>query len=209
VLVPCFPGALSALGILRADVAKELSRTIRLEVRSASQLRGRLRREFAALDREGHAQMRAEGFAAGSIHVYRALEMRYAGQSYELTVPLAGDCVAAFHRAHEFRYGYSDRSRPCEVVNIRARFTGGVSKPGLPKWKRGGASAAAAVVAGASVWFSGRKFSTPVYDRAGLRAGNRLTGPAIVTEYSATTVIPPRWTGRADTYGNLILERRR
>jgi N-methylhydantoinase A len=208
VLVPCFPGALSALGILRADVAKELSRTIRLEVRSVSQLRGRLRWEFAALEREGHAQMRAEGFAARSVRVHRTLDVRYAGQSFELTVPLAGDYVAAFHRAHEYRYGYSDRTRSCEVVNIRARFRGSVPKPGLPRLKLGGASAATALVARASVLFSGHKFSTPVYDRARLRSGNRLTGPAIVTEYSATTVILPRWTGCVDTYGNLILEPR-
>jgi N-methylhydantoinase A len=208
VLVPCFPGALSALGILRADVAKELSRTIRLEVRSPSQLRARLRREFAVLHQGGHAQMRAEGFAPASIRVHRTLDMRYAGQSYELTVPLAGDYVAAFHRAHEYRYGYSDRTRSCEVVNIRARFTGSVPKPGLPKWKRGGAGAADAVVARSSVLVSGRKFSTAVYDRARLRAGNRLAGPAIVTEYSATTMIPPLWAGRVDAYGNLILEPR-
>jgi N-methylhydantoinase A len=209
VLVPCFPGALSALGILRADVAKELSRTIRLEVRSASQLRGRLQREFAALDLNGHAQMRAEGFSPGSIRVHRTLDMRYAGQSFELTVPLAGDYVAAFHRAHEYRYGYADRTRSCEVVNIRARFAGSVPKPELPKWKRSGASAAAALVARSGVLFSGRKCSTAVYDRARLRAGNRVAGPAIVTEYSATTAIPPLWTGRVDAYGNLILERRR
>jgi N-methylhydantoinase A len=208
VLVPCFPGALSALGILRADVAKELSRTIRLEVRSASQLHGRLRQEFAALGQDGRAQMRAEGFTSGSIRVQRTLDVRYAGQSYELTVPLAGDYVAAFHRAHKYRYGYSDRTRSCEVVNIRARFTGSVPKPGLPKLKRGGVSATAAVVARAGVLFSGRKCSTTVYDRARLQAGNRLIGPAIVTEYSATTVIPPLWTGRVDTCGNLILERR-
>jgi N-methylhydantoinase A len=209
VLVPCFPGALSALGILRADVTKDLSRTIRLDVRSASQVRGKLRQEFAVLQREGHAQMRTEGFAAGSVRIDRALDMRYAGQSYELTVPFAGNYVAAFHRAHELRYGYSDRGRSCEVVNIRARFSGSVPKPGLPKLKLHGTSPAAAIVSRSSVLFAGRKCSTTVYDRAGLRAGNRIPGPAVVTEYSATTVLPPLWTGRVDAYGNLILEPRR
>src|SRR3984893_11447900 len=111
VLVPCFPGALSALGILRADVTKDLSHTIRLEVRSASQMRGRLRRDFSILEREGRAQMRTEGFAPGSVRVDRTLDIRYAGQSYELGVPFTGDYVAAFHRAHEQLYGYSDRTR--------------------------------------------------------------------------------------------------
>ena len=133
VLVPCFPGALSALGILRADVTKDFSHTIRLEVRNASEFRGKLRQEFAALEREGGKQMRAEGFARGSVRIDRTLDVRYAGQSYELTVPFAGDYVAAFHRAHEQRYGYSDLNRSCEVVNVRARFTGKVPKPGLPR----------------------------------------------------------------------------
>jgi N-methylhydantoinase A len=208
VLVPCFPGALSALGILRADVAKDFSHTIRLEVRSASQFRGKLRLEFAALEREGRAQMRAEGFAPTSVRIDRTLDMRYAGQSYELIVPLAGDYVAAFHRAHEQRYGYSDRSRSCEVVNIRARFSGSVPKPSLPKLRIGDSNPERAIVTRAAVLFSGRRHSTGIYDRSKLRTGNRIPGPVIVTEYSATTAIPPLWTGRVDSFGNLILEPR-
>jgi N-methylhydantoinase A len=208
VLVPCFPGALSALGILRADVAKDLLHTIRLEIRSASQFRRNLRHGLAALEREGRAQMRAEGFAPGSVRIDRTLDVRYAGQSYELTVPFAGDYVAAFHRAHEQRYGYSDRSRSCEVVNIRARFSASVPKPGLPNLRIGGSSPERAIVATTAVLFSGRKYSTATYDRTKLQAGNRIPGPAIVTEYSATTAIPPLWTARVDSFGNLILEPR-
>src|SRR5712671_6722225 len=208
VLVPCFPGALSALGILRADVTKDFSHTIRLEVRNASEFRGKLRQEFAALEREGGKQMRAEGFARGSVRIDRTLDVRYAGQSYELTVPFAGDYVAAFHRAHEQRYGYSDPDRSCEVVNVRARFTGKVPKPGLPKLGVRRLNAKDAVVTIAeknTAIFSGRKYPTTIYERTKLQAGHRIAGPAIVTEYSATTVIPPRWTGRVDSYGNIIL----
>ena len=209
VLVPCFPGALSALGILRADVTKDLSHTVRLEVRSASKMRATLLQEFSILIRDGHAQMWTEGFAPGSVLIDRALEMRYSGQSYVLTVPFAADYVSAFHRAHEQRYGYSDRSRICEVVNIRGRFAGSVPKPDLPRLTVGGASAAHAALGRTSVLFSRRSYSTTIYDRSKLQAGNRLAGPAIVTEYSATTAIPPHWTGRVDSYGNLILEPRR
>jgi N-methylhydantoinase A len=209
VLVPCFPGALSALGILRADVVKDLSHTIRLEGRGTSQFRRKLLHEFAVLEREGHAQMRSEGFALRSVSVDRTVDIRYVGQSYELNVPFAGDYVSAFHRAHEQRYGYSDRSRSCEVVNIRARFAGSVPKPDLPKLKVRGLSHKDTVVTGSTVLFSGRKYPTAIYDRSSLPAGIRLPGPAIVTEYSATTAIPPLWTGRVDSYGNLILELRR
>ncbi len=138
--------------------------------------------------------------------------MRYAGQSYELTVPFAGDYVSAFHRAHEQRYGYSDLKRSCEVVNVRARFTGKVPKPGLPKLRTRSSNPDDPVVAmpeKSTAIFSGRKYPTMIYDRAKLQDGNRISGPAVVTEYSATTVIPPRWTGRVDPYGNIILEPRR
>jgi len=209
VLVPCFPGALSALGILRADVTKDLSRTVRLEVQKAPEAQPKLHRAFATLDQEGRKQMRAEGFSSGVIQIQRSLDMRYAGQSYELSVPFAGDFVSAFHAAHEKRYGYFDRSRGCEVVNIRARFTGRTPKPALPKLKTGGMSAAQALVSMSPVLFNTRRKWTAIYDRARLLARNHISGPAIVTEYSATTLVPPDWSGRVDRIGNLVLEPRR
>jgi N-methylhydantoinase A len=209
VFVPCFPGALSALGILRADVTKDLSRTVRLEIESVTGEKPKLQRAFAALEQEGRRQMRAEGFSDHSVQIHRSLDTRYSGQSYELNVPFAGDFISAFHRAHEKRYGYFDRSRACEVVNIRARFTGRTPKPTLPKLKPGGPSPAAAIVSKSTAVFQGRRQLTPIYDRAKLRAGNHIYGPAIVTEYSSTTLIPPDWSARVDRNGNLILEPRR
>ncbi len=209
VLVPCFPGALSALGILRADVTKDLSRTVRLEIETVIDAKPKLRQAFAVLELEGRIQMRAEGFSSGSVLIHRSLDMRYAGQSYELNVPYAGNFISAFHRAHENRYGYFDLARPCEVVNIRARFTGRTPKPALPKLKSGGPNPAAAHVSKSPVLFHGGRKMTGIYDRSRLCAGNRILGPAIVTEYSATTLIPPEWFGRVDRNGNLILEPRR
>jgi N-methylhydantoinase A len=208
VLVPCFPGALSALGILRADVTKDFSHTVRIEIASAESAKPKLQQAFAALEQEGRKQMRAEGFSAGEIQIHRSLDMRYAGQSYELNVPFTGDFVSAFHRSHEKRYGYFDRARTCEVVNIRARFTGRTPKPTLPRLQAGTLNPAKALVSKSPALFRGRPKLTPIYDRAKLRAGNRILGPAIVTEYSATTLIPPDWSGRVDRNGNLILEPR-
>jgi N-methylhydantoinase A len=208
VLVPCFPGALSALGILRADVTKDLSRTVRLNIQSVAGAMPLLPRTFAAVEKDGLQQMRAEGFSVGAIQIQRTLDMRYAGQSYELNVPFADDFISAFHRAHERRYGYADRARPCEIVNIRTRFTGSTPKPALPELRAGGPSPAAALVANSPVRLDQRRVVARVYDRDKLRAGNRIAGPAIVTEYSATTLIPPAWVARVDRIGNLILEPR-
>jgi N-methylhydantoinase A len=186
-----------------------LSRTVRLVAQSADGARAKLQREFAALEREGRKQMAAEGFSGGSAQVRRSLDVRYSGQSYELNVPFDGNFIAAFHRAHDQRYGYFDRERACEIVNIRARFAGRTPKFSLPKLRRGGPNPSAAGEGKSHVRFRGRKILTLVYNRSRLLAGNRLSGPAIVTEYSATTLIPPEWSGRVDTIGNLILEPRR
>jgi len=161
------------------------------------------------LERDGSQQMRDEGFPESEVKIERALDMRYSGQSYELAVPYARDYIAAFHRAHETRYGYSDRSRTCDVVNVRARFTGRTPKPALPKLEPDGPDARQAIISTGRVSFAGRWLRSATYDRAKLRAGNRIAGPAIVMEYSATTLITPGWAGRVDVYGNILLEPRR
>jgi N-methylhydantoinase A len=207
VLVPRFPGGLSALGILRADVVKEFSQTVRLAVKSPRAARAALRSAFAALERVGQRELRAEGFAPRQIRVERLLDMRYAGQAYELTVPAPGDFVAAFHRAHEQRYGYSDAARDVEVVNVRARFIGATHKPAHPRSRPAGADARAAMTGITSAIFAGRSCKTAVYTREKLRASNRMRGPAVICEYSATTLVPPGWHARVDEYENLLLER--
>jgi N-methylhydantoinase A len=191
VLVPCFPGALSALGILRADVTKDLSRTVRLDIRNLMDSRRMLLTAFSALEREGRSQLRAEGFSGKAIRIDRALDMRYSGQSYDLIVPFGVDIVNAFHGAHERRYGYSDRARLTEVVNIHARFTGRTPKPGLPKWRAGAPNPKGAAISRGIVIFAGRRFTATVYDRSKLKSRNRIVGPAVVAEYSATTFISP------------------
>src|SRR5262249_2078829 len=137
VLVPRLPGGLSALGILRADGVKEYVRTVQLSGLPARDLRRRLAAAFAAVERAGAVDLAREGFARrANLRVERFLDCRYAGQGYELTIPAAGDFVAAFHRAHQQRYGHSDRERMVEVVNVRARMAGLTPKPALPRASR-------------------------------------------------------------------------
>jgi N-methylhydantoinase A len=207
-LIPNFPGGLSALGILRADVVKDFSQTVLLSVESVAGVSGALGRAFAQLETRGSREMSTEGFSQREVRIERLLDMRYIGQAFELPVPASGDFVASFHRAHERRYGYADPARPAEIVNVRARFLGATPKPELPRSKPGKAECAKAVNGVRRAFFGGNPLATPVYDRARLRCGNRFVGPAIVTEYSATTLVPPDWRGFVDAYGNLILERR-
>lgn len=200
VLVPRLPGALSALGILLSDIVKDYSRTVMLpagDPRVAAHLR--------ALALRGAADMRRERLRA---RAHARLDLRYAGQGYELTVDWGRDYAAAFHRLHRLRYGYADAARPVEVVNVRVRMTASsppltwrrqAPRPGDGRHARRGQQPA---------WFQGRRHATPVYERDRLHSGDRLRGPALITEYSATTLVPPGWRLRVDEYRNLILEGR-
>jgi N-methylhydantoinase A len=205
VLIPRLPGGLSALGILRAHVVHDYSRTVRMNVLSVALTRSALSSEFASLESRGRAVLHAEGFGAGRIRSERLLDMRYVGQAYELTVPESGDFLAAFHKAHDRRYGYADSARNAEVVNVRARLIGLTDQPKLDRPRAAKGSAAVSVVETRRALFSGHTFQTRVYDRARLVPGQKFSGPAIISEYSATTVVPPGWRGTVDSWGNLIL----
>jgi N-methylhydantoinase A len=206
VLVPKMPGALSALGILRADVVRDVSMTVRLTVQRAAKAKGELQQRLASIERGGMHDMRAEGFSPRQVRIERLLDMRYVGQAYELTVPASGDFVHSFHRAHERRYGYADAGRAVEVVNVRARLRGATPKPSLPKSRAAGASARAARIEHRAVHVAGQRVRTAIYDREKLQAGNHFAGPAVVSEYSATTFVPPHWRARVDAYENIVLE---
>jgi N-methylhydantoinase A len=206
VLVPKFPGALSALGILRADVVKDVSLTVRLTAESARAAARELERSLARIEQIGLREMRAEGFSRERVRIERLLDMRYVGQAYELTVSASGNFVAAFHAAHERRYGYSDPARAVEVVNVRARLCGATPQPDLPRARAAGASPRAALIARRPAMIAGRRVPAAVYDRSRLRPGNRFFGPAIVVEYSATSFVSPAWRARVDAYENILLE---
>ncbi len=219
VMVPKFPGALSALGILCSDVLKDYSRTLLLPVPTAlGELEKKLDREFRRLEAVARRDLRREGFAPRAQRLARQLDLRYRGQAYELTLPYTRNFPAAFHRAHERRYGYADSTRAIEIVNIRLRALGVTEKPRLrPSPLTGPRPPAAACFKRASAYFDGparrsrggggRRLPTDFFVRESLRPGNRISGPAVIAEYSATTVVPPGWRARVDAYENLILER--
>jgi len=207
VIVPRLPGGLSALGILRADVAKEYVRTVQLAGLPQPELRRRLATAFAAVERAGARELAREGFRGPRrLRVERFLDCRYAGQGYELTVSAAGDFAGSFHRVHEQRYGHADASRAVEVVNVRVRMAGLTPKPELPRMRRAGPAPGAALRGERRVFAGGGWARCSLYDRALLQSGNRLQGPAVVSEYGATTFLPAGWCGRVDTFGSLILE---
>jgi N-methylhydantoinase A len=229
VIVPVNPGAFSALGVLLSDIVKDVSQSVLLPVPVVSEERSGRRswarfisdvgQRFARLERPARVELRKEGFK-GEPAIKRELDLRYAGQSYELTVPFHPAFREAFHREHERTYGHSQPDRPIEIVSVRLRLVIGTPKPmigelGLGTGARARADAKhrtsteAMVLNRRPVWFGKQAMDTAFYDRPQLGPGIGFSGPAIVLEYGATTVVPPDFRCRVDGGCNLILEKPR
>jgi N-methylhydantoinase A len=202
VIAPQAPGALSAVGVMVADVIKDQSRTVMF--RNEPKQIARLQKVFAELEREAAAVLRSEGFARAQQRHERSLAMRYRGQSFELEVKeTTGDIAASFHRAHRERYGYAQEQSEIEIVSARLRSFGLVPK--LPVAKIAPSRGIAKPHDNTTAYFGGRKLSVAVYRRDELRGGVKLKTPCIVTEYSATTLIPADAQARVDQWGNILI----
>jgi N-methylhydantoinase A len=218
ILVPRTPGVLSALGMVIADLVKDYSQTVMLrgEVLGLSGGRqvlnpARLDTIFAPLEDRARRDLRGEGIAPDQIALERALDMRYVGQSHEVTVPqpVDGDWLNAFHATHERRYGHQQPGEPVEAVNARLRAVGRGPKPVFERLRQAGPDASAARLGEGSAWFTPEgPQPTVLYGRDGLQAGNALDGPAVIVQLDATTVIPPGWRAMVDAWGNLLLTTR-
>jgi N-methylhydantoinase A len=182
VLVPEFAGALSALGMLMADRVRDY----------AAGVLGRTDAEerFRALEKQAGQEL-------PGAKLERLADYRYEGQSYELTIPWKAD----FHAEHQRVYGYSDKSRKVEAVTIRVHAVKKVAKPAFQRSAR---------VAGKPqfrrIYVAGRWRRVPVYTREQLPV-KPVTGPALVTDYGSTTLVPPGWKLKIDRIGTLIVER--
>jgi N-methylhydantoinase A len=205
VFVPVNAGILSAVGMLMADVIKDYSQTIMQTAQDVTT--DDLRRNFAPLEDQGLTELRGEGFADEAIVFERFLDMRYAGQSFEIMVPMEGDVVDAFEALHERSYGYRNPGRPVEIVNIRLRARGRAAKPELTPAQTLTEQVPEAAIKGVQpVVFDGKIHETRIISRGELLPGNVVPGPAILIEYSSTVTVPPFATARVDAFGNIIMD---
>jgi N-methylhydantoinase A len=200
IIAPTEPGALSAVGVLVADVIKDQSRTVMITY--GTKEIGKLGKVFAEMEREATALLRSEGFPRSRQQHQRSLAMRYRGQSFELDVrKTSGDLAAEFHRVHRERYGYAQES-DIEIVSARLRSFGVVEK--LPQ--RRIAAGKTKPHGQVDLHLGGRKTSAALYRREELFANAKLMTPCVVTEYSATTLIDADSKARIDGFGNLLIE---
>jgi N-methylhydantoinase A len=159
------------------------------------------------MEKEAAALLRAEGFVRSRQRHERSLAMRYRGQSFELEVRnTAGDLAAEFHRAHRERYGYAQEQSEIEIVSARLRSFGVVEKLSEKKIYASRQRGKTKPHDKVNAYLGGSKVSVALYKRAELLAGSKLQTPCIVTEYSATTLIPGDASARVDKFGNLLIE---
>lgn len=204
VIVPALPGALSAVGILASDVVKDYSRTVLWTVAGKIPQAG-IKSEFEKLEEQAANDFRAEAWP-GRVRYQRSVDVRYRGQGYELNLPFGGNLMQEFAREHERRYGYAHPLRDVELVTLRLRASI-VTTPTETKVaiERSARPASETSPSRAPVWFGARTVATEIHSRDSLKPGMTYRGPAIVTEYSATAVIPPGKRFHLDKTGNLLI----
>jgi N-methylhydantoinase A len=211
VVVPRYPGLLCAYGSLVADLKSDFVAT--LLVRSDQIDWVYLEKRFAALEEQARRWLRDQTGSLGRHAIVRAADMRYKGQSFEVTVVLDDErrrvrslpeALAAFHEDYEAVYSQSDHAAPVEFVNIRVTISGETPRPAIaelpaangvrPAWRT------------RDVFIDGAWQAATVYEREELRAGQELNGPAVVEQDDTTVLLPAGTRGGVDRWANILVE---
>ena len=215
--VPARPGAFSALGLLCTDVVHDY-------IRSELAPLGALASEhaeaiFSQLESKARAELAAEHLNPKEASFTRELDLRYAGQGYELRISLEGlyakrltresliDVRPRFDERHAQIHGHAATERAVEVVSYRVRVRVAVPKYESREEQSPVSSSKTAVKGARKVYFENTSIETPLYERDKLDVGATIAGPAIVEQFDATTVVPPGWSARVDGFRNLVLEK--
>ena len=204
-IIPPLPGGMCALGCLVADLRADFVHTWHQMLTPG--VWGTLEQAFGTLEAQAGRWLADEEITVRAVRFIRSAEMRYQGQSFEITVPCDGartaaDLASRFHARYQTVYGYADPAAPVEVVDLRVQVVGETPKQRptpptrLPAARRGERE----------IFLDGAPLLAAVYDRAGLIAGDTFGGPAIVEQYDSTTLVPPGFRVRVDEFGNLAAE---
>lgn len=217
VIIPKAAGAFCAWGMMQANVRHDAVQTVMTAVESIES--ALVQSHFAVLEQRLAELMRKEGIPYARMRFRHSVDMRYSGQEYFINVSLKAkqegseELREAFHKQYETSYGHRNLSGKVEIVNVRVEGWGllnartacsGEFRTSLPD---ASADPTAVVnVRARQAIFDSVPRPTRFISRAEIKSEMVLSGPAVVTEQSCTTVVPPGWTFGADTYGNLVLE---
>ncbi len=208
VIVPKNAGVLSAVGLLLADSIKDYSKSVlkRVDKTEKEEMSGL----FSKLIKKSILSMKQEGFAEHRIKIFPSLDLRYLGQSYEISVPYKENHSfdSAFHSAHKKLYSYFHPNRPVEIVNIRIKVVGITEKIRFKKYPLQSPNPQAALFGDQEFIYGHKTFKAKLYKRSLLKPGNTVRGPALIVDEEATTLLPSGWRLTVDDYLNLIIQRK-
>jgi N-methylhydantoinase A/oxoprolinase/acetone carboxylase beta subunit len=211
VVIPKNAGVLSALGLLLADSIKDFSKSILKTAEKMS--KKELDKNFAVLEQKSLKTMQEDGFKEGAVTITPSLDLRYFGQSYEITIPYRDrtsssfSFISDFHQAHQKLYSYHHRERPVEIVNIRVKAVGAGKKILLKKHSRTGTSIKKAFLKKQALHYQGKRHQASVFIRANLLPGNKINGPALIADSGSTTFLPLSYRLEVDGFLNLIIRK--
>ena len=214
-IIPLTPGALCALGLLLTDLRADfaISRLTELNANSLNAVEG----GFAELSAQAQEWFVSDNIPEERRKEVRTVDMRYAGQNYELSVPVPAGPITldtfkqleeGFEAVHKQRFGFIAKGEKIQLVTLRLEAIGEVKKAQLQSYPFDGPSADAAKIGERDVWLAsaGDFVTSPVYDRKLLKHGNQISGPAIIEQMDTTSVILPEMTATVDANLNLIVE---
>jgi N-methylhydantoinase A len=209
-IVPVHPAQFSAYGFIMTNARVDRQRTTQFI--STKFDAARANSIMKDLVSESLAELSSQGYEKG-IEVYRALEMRYLGQNYELELPLTVDKFTnagiekiwdSFHKTHKERFGFSTPGEIIEIVNFVVTAVARTAKPALTKLKS--TTAKPKPRSKRKVWFIGGPQMVPVYNRADLLAGQTIKGPALIEESASVTVLEPSYRLRVHPQGHMLID---
>ncbi|MFL5000601.1 MAG: hydantoinase/oxoprolinase family protein, partial [Xanthobacteraceae bacterium] len=212
VIVPLYPGVYSAIGLLLSDVKHDYVQSKMAVIDSVSP--ADVNAIFAQLTARARDDLRQDGFSLEQIRIERALDMRYAGQGYEITVACEAEPVTAatlaalrtrFDQQHKAMFGHMAPEEPVEIVSYRVRGIGIVPQVEMPKFAPTGGTLSHALRETRTVRFDGADIDCPIYQRERIDVGLSVAGPAILDQFDCTTVIYPGQVARVDAWKNLII----
>ena len=211
-IIPRNPGVFSSLGCSIANIRHDFVLT---RICDVGEVNDDYLKNFESIEESAMATMREEGIEADKVILQRFADMRYIGQSYEVTTPMPGgklntgmlpQILHAFNKEYEKANGYCSPLEPTELVNLRVMAIGVAFEPILEKYPLIGGSPRDAFKHRRSVFIRGRYISCPVYERERLRVGNRIGGAAIVEGKESTILVYPGQTAYIDEYMNMVIE---
>ncbi|MGC9345188.1 MAG: hydantoinase/oxoprolinase family protein [Candidatus Bathyarchaeales archaeon] len=214
IIVPHNPGLFSANGLLAADFKNNLVKAVMKLIDEVDVKK--VEAAFRKLEFKGARLLEKQHVPKANMHFIRQMDLRYFGQSYELTIPTSTpftedvlrQTVESFHKKHTAIYGYAVKEEPVELVNVKLTAVGLVEKPKLkerPLHRE--KPSKEALMAKRKVFFEKYNdyINTPIYRREKLKAGNIINGSAVIEQYDTTTVVYPNWTASVDRFENIVL----